>query len=743
MKTTPIGSSNGDEQGSNLETVKMSIDASAVDVLMNNLTNLYSDPVIAVLREYTSNAFDSHVRAGVTAPIEVKTPSHNGGSMLIVQDFGVGMSKDEIANVYSRYGLSTKTDSNDEIGGFGLGCKSALAISPRFDIVSVKDGIKTTAYVQKNIKGVGVVHFVSEEPTTDANGVTVSIPVEYNNFNRFDKREMVRFFVGMPSGSVKLNGEIVSTSFDKDWTQLYLAGERVGAYFIGDTSYGTDGAMFNSIAMTIGGVSYTSDIFQNLPEVRNFRSHVGNFKIVIDLPIGSVDLTPSRESIMLTDRSNKTVAGAVSNIENAIEAIVQDKVNAAPDMKQAVKAYYDEVARGFWKNSINYRGTLLENYVALPNLTKFYRTNSDKLKTVTGHTVNSIQLYEGFGFHRKSEDNRFNLIFIKGAEADHDALSKSVYYYMMSKHATGKVSAIVYSDAILTDNPVLAEMVKHSNITAAEVIEVATKYRSDSRKASMAAAKAAKAEGRTLSKVASLPVWTVEKDSNHIVVPMDVTLIEQKPVAYVHANDSMIQLRRVFPTLGYHYENGGAKIYENNVGTVSIMANALEGRNVVFLSSNRNVGKFLASFPTAIEASILVKAYVEKLAIEQKKSMMAHMLMEVNNYGRYSANSTYSLVSLAEGLKEHGLIQDIKDDFVRNILVDSLQLKAEAATLNSRIANNWVQATDDMKNEVEVIRGKHEAVVSALVLLNSFRIDNRVYGEHAVRYINMIFAEAI
>ena len=130
MKTTRIGQE-ASEATTNLETVKMSIDASAVDHLMSNLTNLYSDPSMAILREYSSNAIDSHVRAKKSAPILITTPTRENDYKLTVQDFGVGMSKDEIANVYSRYGLSTKGASNDEIGGFGLGCKSALAIADR------------------------------------------------------------------------------------------------------------------------------------------------------------------------------------------------------------------------------------------------------------------------------------------------------------------------------------------------------------------------------------------------------------------------------------------------------------------------------------------------------------------------------------------------------------------------------------------------------------------------------------
>lgn len=42
------------------------------------------------------------------------------------KDFGIGMSEDTIMTVFTQYGNSTKNDSNDEVGGFGIGSKTAF-----------------------------------------------------------------------------------------------------------------------------------------------------------------------------------------------------------------------------------------------------------------------------------------------------------------------------------------------------------------------------------------------------------------------------------------------------------------------------------------------------------------------------------------------------------------------------------------------------------------------------------------
>ena len=51
------------------QSIEMSIDTNSLAHIMSVLTNLYSDPEMAVLREYSCNARDSHLAVGQTRPI--------------------------------------------------------------------------------------------------------------------------------------------------------------------------------------------------------------------------------------------------------------------------------------------------------------------------------------------------------------------------------------------------------------------------------------------------------------------------------------------------------------------------------------------------------------------------------------------------------------------------------------------------------------------------------------------------
>ena len=106
----------------------MSQDSSSVVFRMFTDT-IYSNRVGTVVREITSNCFDSHIEAGVNTPVVIRKTHDTTDDTHYVSfiDFGVGMSPDRVENIYGVYFESTKRDNNDEIGGFGIGGKTPLA----------------------------------------------------------------------------------------------------------------------------------------------------------------------------------------------------------------------------------------------------------------------------------------------------------------------------------------------------------------------------------------------------------------------------------------------------------------------------------------------------------------------------------------------------------------------------------------------------------------------------------------
>lgn len=109
------------EENFSQETIEMSLDTDSAQFLMQMLSkNLYSDPIGSTVRETCSNALDSHRRADVSDPIIVTLAHGNGYSYeFSVEDFGIGLDDDDVKNIISKYGKSTKRGIASELGMFG------------------------------------------------------------------------------------------------------------------------------------------------------------------------------------------------------------------------------------------------------------------------------------------------------------------------------------------------------------------------------------------------------------------------------------------------------------------------------------------------------------------------------------------------------------------------------------------------------------------------------------------------
>src|SRR5271156_6461407 len=114
--------------------------AKAFDILSSGL---YTDRVLAVVRELSCNAYDAHVAANNLEPFEIHVPN-SLEPWFHVKDFGTGLSDEDVMNLYSTYFESTKTDSNDFIGALGLGSKSPFSYTKAFEVISRFEHVRRT-----------------------------------------------------------------------------------------------------------------------------------------------------------------------------------------------------------------------------------------------------------------------------------------------------------------------------------------------------------------------------------------------------------------------------------------------------------------------------------------------------------------------------------------------------------------------------------------------------------------------
>jgi hypothetical protein len=177
------------EYNKSKESIGMSLDLNSAQILMQMLSkNLYSDSIGSTIRECASNALDSHRRAQVKVPIVVSLLSNESYNYeFTVEDFGTGLDSDDVANIISKYGKSTKRESNVEIGAMGLGFKSPLSYSSSFYFVCRKNGIERK-YMMYEGEDVNSIDLLYEQNTDEQNGVKIIIPIKYNDVYQFRKK---------------------------------------------------------------------------------------------------------------------------------------------------------------------------------------------------------------------------------------------------------------------------------------------------------------------------------------------------------------------------------------------------------------------------------------------------------------------------------------------------------------------------------------------------------------------------
>lgn len=171
------------------ETIKMELDLDSSQILMQMLSkNLYSDSIGSTIRECASNALDSHRKANVDKPIVVSFQVNEQNNYeFSVEDFGIGLDADDVRNIISKYGKSTKRQDSNALGMMGLGFKAPLAYASSFYFICRKAGVECK-YMMYEGEEDNTIDFLYEKETRECNGVKVIVPVNYSDAATFVKK---------------------------------------------------------------------------------------------------------------------------------------------------------------------------------------------------------------------------------------------------------------------------------------------------------------------------------------------------------------------------------------------------------------------------------------------------------------------------------------------------------------------------------------------------------------------------
>lgn len=286
------------------EIVESKINDKKLSKLFGILSGLYKNIHHSIVREYCSNAWDSHRMAGKDAePIMVKMYEEGKDVTLSIEDFGLGMSPETMTSIYFNYLDSTKEDSDDLIGAFGLGSKSALAYTHSFRIDTTFDGILYHYLFSKQSNGIPCGELLFSEPTNKCNGTKILIPVKIGDIYLFKdaiKNELVYF----PNVYIDVFGDtLINTQ------KIYEYND-----FIYSPNY-----LKSFMHICLGNVYYAIDYSElNIAPI--------DIPIALKFNIGELTPVPSRESLIYSIES-------INKIKNKMKVVFKELFKSYTDPK--------------------------------------------------------------------------------------------------------------------------------------------------------------------------------------------------------------------------------------------------------------------------------------------------------------------------------------------------------------------------------------------------------------------------
>lgn len=265
-------------------------------------SDLYTNKIRAVVRELITNMIDAHALNGNSEKFIIQVPGRLD-PRFVCRDFGPGMSDfdiqgdDNSPGLYNSYFSSSKAESNDFIGGFGLGSKSPFSYTDTFSITSYHKG-EIRGYVAymdgdgPQIKPT----FVKEMGPDDKTGIEIVVPVEEKDFRNFAYE--VSYIMRPFKDLAIINGLDREIDYFPDFDDYYGVNperywpDRGGLY-----------AIYGGIVYPIDGVIRD----RNWLSIRNEVNY-------IKFSMGSLDIAPSREALSLDDRTRKNIIERVKEL---------------------------------------------------------------------------------------------------------------------------------------------------------------------------------------------------------------------------------------------------------------------------------------------------------------------------------------------------------------------------------------------------------------------------------------------
>lgn len=313
------------ESSAGCQEMEFGIRSCDVGFIMQLLRNdMYKYPIDAICREIASNSRDANREVGEPdTPIGisiVKNPFLESEYAISFSDIGPGISPDRMQNVFLNYGASTKRDTDEQTGGFGLGAKTPFAYTNTFCIETIYDCKKYIYVAMVKSGNKGRMYLMLEEECYDESGTTISVPIKEEDIDRFEHAayRATFFWDTRPTYSnftslreVNRYEKILS---DDDFTIVAESRKNRSIEFVRNSK----------VAALLDGIPYEIDN----PEVglhslnnalHGLHSSV-SILVLCHVKVGEVTISPNRETLQYNGKTLEKIKSKLQTVSDVLKS---------------------------------------------------------------------------------------------------------------------------------------------------------------------------------------------------------------------------------------------------------------------------------------------------------------------------------------------------------------------------------------------------------------------------------------
>jgi Histidine kinase-, DNA gyrase B-, and HSP90-like ATPase len=287
------------------------------DMLCNRIyTNIHH----AVLTELYQNAYDAQLRNNTQhIPIKVIMPSLVS-PVLRIKDCGVGMDNEFMMTRYLTVFDSTKSESNDENGGYGVGRLTALYFAGNYVVVTSKDGIKNTYTIFFNGKGIPTITHNFSEPCEET-GTEIIVNLNLDAVSPIQEAARKVFFFTPVLPEIQdadfVPEHISTTKWDIETEEFYI--------------------QFNNEIDSIG--FNTHYVWSGLYGYQCFIPEITSVTVVIKAKIGDVIPKTSRDGLTSDTKNTEFLKPFADKIKKAVASQFKELCEKADNLFEARRLY--------------------------------------------------------------------------------------------------------------------------------------------------------------------------------------------------------------------------------------------------------------------------------------------------------------------------------------------------------------------------------------------------------------------